>query len=64
VIDPTLGLLQVGAPADIAIIDPKKRWTVNVSKFASKARNCPYHGWRLKSRVTTTIVGGEVKYEL
>ncbi len=64
VIDPTLGLLQVGAPADIAIIYPKKRWTVNVSKFASKARNCPYHGWRLKSRVTTTIVGGEVKYEL
>jgi len=64
VIAPTLGLLQEGSPADITIIDPKKRWTVNVDKFASKARNCPYHGWRLKSRATVTIVGGEVKFEL
>jgi len=64
VIDPTLGLLQEGAPADITIIDPDKRWTVNVNKFASKARNCPYHGWKLKGRPTTTIVGGEVKFEL
>ncbi len=64
IIAPTLGLLQEASPADITIIDPKKRWTVNVNKFASKARNCPYHGWRLKSRVTTTIVGGEVKFEL
>jgi dihydroorotase len=64
IIAPTLGVLQVDSPADITIIDPKKRWTVNVNKFASKARNCPYHGWRLKSRATTTIVGGEVKFEL
>ena len=64
IIDPTLGLLQEGAPADITIIDPDKRWTVNVDKFASKARNCPYHGWKLKGRPTTTIVGGEVKFAL
>jgi len=64
IIAPTLGTLQVDAPADITIIDPSKRWTVNVNKFASKARNCPYHGWRLKSRAVATIVGGEVKYEL
>jgi len=64
IIAPTLGVLQESSPADITIIDPKKRWTVNVNKFASKARNCPYHGWRLKSRPTTTIVGGEVKFEL
>ena len=63
-IEPTLGLLQQGSPADITVIDPKKQWTVNVDKFASKARNCPYQGWRLKSRATTTIVGGEVKFQL
>jgi dihydroorotase len=64
VIGSTLGLLQEGAPADITIIDPDKRWTVNVNKFASKARNCPYHGWKLKGRATATIVGGEVKFKL
>ena len=64
VIAPTLGMLQEGAPADITIIDPNKRWTANTDKFASKARNCPYHGWRLKGRVTATIVGGEVKFQL
>jgi dihydroorotase len=61
-IDPTLGRLQENAPGDIAIIDPNKRWTVNVNKFASKARNCPYHGWRLKGRPIATIVGGEIKF--
>ncbi|MBT3198840.1 MAG: dihydroorotase [Phycisphaerales bacterium] len=64
IIAPTLGLLQKDAPADITIIDPKKRWTVNVNKFASKGRNCPYHGWKLKSKAVTTIVGGEVKFQL
>jgi len=64
IIGTTSGVLQTGAPADVTIIDPEKRWTVNVNKFASRARNCPYHGWKLKSRPVVTIVGGEVKFEL
>ncbi len=64
IIDPTLGMLQEGAPADITIIDPDKRWTVNANKFASKARNCPYHGWKLKGRAIATIAGGEFKFQL
>ena len=59
-----LGTLAVGAPADVTIIDPKKRWTVDVRKFRSKARNCPYHGWKLKGRPVTTIVGGKVRFSL
>ncbi len=56
-----LGRLGVGAPADVTIIDPKKRWTVNVNKFASRSRNCPYHGWKLKGAAVATIVAGEIK---
>ena len=59
-----LGTLAVGAEADVTIIDTKKRWTVNVNRFASKSRNCPYHGWRLKARPVTTIVAGKIKYTL
>ncbi len=64
VIDGSLGQIGVGSRADIVIIDPKKRWTVNVDKFASLSRNCPYHNWKLKGRAVTTIVGGKIKFNL
>jgi dihydroorotase len=54
------GNLAVGMPADIAIIDMTKEWTVNVEKFESKARNCPFNGWNLTGQVVSTIVGGKV----
>ncbi|MDY6913659.1 MAG: dihydroorotase [Planctomycetota bacterium] len=59
-----VGTLAIGAPADITIIDPGKRWTVNTGRFVSKARNCPYHGWQLKARAIATIVAGQVRFEL
>ncbi len=58
----SLGTLSVGAPGDVTIIDPKKRWTVNVGRFVSRSRNCPYDGWKLKGRSVATVVGGEVKF--
>ena len=63
VIGQPLGALSVGAVADVTVIDPKKRWTVRVADFASKARNCPYDGWRLKGRAVATIVAGRIKHE-
>jgi len=50
VIKSPLGTLTKGAPADVTIIDPNKRWTVRVDKFASMSRNCPYDGMKLKGR--------------
>jgi len=58
------GTLQVGAIADVTIIDPQMQWTIDKAKFASKSRNCPFHGWNVKGRAVTTIVGGEVKWQL
>jgi len=37
-----------------------KEWTVDVEKFESKARNCPFNGWKLSGQVVTTLVGGKV----
>ena len=54
------GSLAVGMPADIAIIDMNKEWTVDIEKFESKARNCPFNGWKLSGQVVTTLVGGKV----
>jgi dihydroorotase len=58
------GTLQEGKDADVTIIDPNREWTIDVSKFASKSRNCPFGGWKVKGRAVMTVVGGEVKWEL
>jgi dihydroorotase len=58
------GCIKIGAPADIAIIDPELKWTVDPSNFKSKGRNTPFKGRELKGRVTTTIVNGRVIYNL
>ncbi len=58
------GTLSVGADADVAILDPAREWVVDVRKFASKSRNSPFHGWKLRGEVLATIVGGKVVWEL
>jgi dihydroorotase len=55
------GTLAEGADADITIIDPAAKWTVDAERFASKSRNCPFDGWSLGARIVATVVGGEVK---
>jgi dihydroorotase len=57
------GTLKPGADADVTIIDPKTEWTIDVSKFASKSRNSPFGGQRVRGRAHAVIVGGEVKSE-
>lgn len=58
------GTLAVGAPADVAIVDPNREWQVDPARFRSKSRNTPFAGWKVKGRVTTTIVSGRVVFEL
>lgn len=57
------GTLGLGKQGDVTIIDPEAEWEVDVHKFVSKSRNCPYDGWKVKGRVEATIVGGEVRFE-
>jgi len=62
VIGRPLGTLSQGAQADVTVIDPNKRWTIRTRAFASKARNCPYDGWRVRGRAVCTIVRGQIKF--
>lgn len=57
------GSLEVGADADITIIDPAAQWTVDSAQFLSKSRNTPYNGWTLTGRAEYTIVGGRIRFQ-
>jgi dihydroorotase len=57
------GHLALGADADAVIFDPDEEWVVDPEQFASKGRNTPFAGRRLKGRVKYTIVGGTVIYQ-
>jgi dihydroorotase len=56
------GTLGKGRQGDVTIIDPDAEYKINVNKFRSKSRNCPYDGWTVKGKVEKTIVGGEIRF--
>jgi dihydroorotase len=56
------GTLQIGATADVTIIDPKTRWKVDPTQFHSKSNNTPFGGMQLTGRADLVIVGGRVRF--
>ncbi len=60
---PTKGRLSLGSDADITIFDPEDEWTIDPEQFASKARNTPFAGRKVKGKVKYTIVGGNIIYQ-
>ena len=58
------GTLNPGDPADILIFDPGKKVIIDGTKFRSKSKNTPFHGWELKGAVLYTIVNGNVVYSV
>jgi dihydroorotase len=58
------GTLRAGSVADVTVMDPAARWTVESKRFLSKSRNTPFEGWELVGRATLTIVGGRAVWEL
>ncbi len=55
-----LGRLAPELPADVTLIDPHRKFTVDVKHFRSKSRNSPFHGWHLKGKAVTVLRDGKV----
>jgi dihydroorotase len=58
------GTLAPGGSADIVVLDPAAKWTVQPDAFFSKSRNTPFAGRVLHGRAVLTLVGGTVVHEL
>ncbi|HVE82881.1 MAG TPA: dihydroorotase [Myxococcales bacterium] len=57
------GHLGKGAAADVTVIDPSAEWVVDAERFRSRCRNTPFHGRKVRGRVTHTVVGGRAVFE-
>jgi len=49
--------IEPGRPADITLIDPRRRWTVDPTCFVSMGRNTPFAGRELTGRAVATVRG-------
>ncbi|HEX6786681.1 MAG TPA: dihydroorotase [Acidimicrobiales bacterium] len=54
------GPIEPGRPANLCVIDPAHEWVVEPAALASRARNTPYAGRRLRGKVRHTLLGGEL----
>ena len=52
-------VLQPGKPADLTLLALDAEFALDVGKFHSRSKNCPYHGRRCRGRVMATMVAGE-----
>ena len=57
------GTLAVGAPADVVIFDPARRWVVRKEDLNSKSANSPFLNETLVGQADVTLVGGKLAWE-
>jgi dihydroorotase (multifunctional complex type) len=54
------GVLEKGNMADLTVIDLKRKHKIDASKFYSKAKFSPFHGWKVEGKPVKTFVNGNL----
>jgi dihydroorotase len=57
------GTLAVGAPGDVAVLDPEAAWRCEPGALHSKSKNSPWMGRTLTGRCTHAFVGGRLVHQ-
>ena len=52
------GRLEQGKRADLVVIDFKRKYKIDASRFLSKAKYSPYNGWEVQGKPMKTFVNG------
>jgi dihydroorotase len=58
------GRLEIGAPADLALVDLDTPWRVDAAALASKSKNSPFDETVLQGRAIKSFVQGHCVYSL
>ena len=64
IIDDVAGKLQIGAPADVVILDPDHLWTLELDSMLSQGKNTPFAGWSFNGKVTQAWLAGRHIYRM
>lgn len=57
------GKIEVGAAADLVLLDLQEERTINPEEFLSKGKNTPFTGWTSKGWPVMTIAEGQIVLE-
>jgi dihydroorotase len=55
--------IEVGANANLTIIDLDFEWNVNVKKFQSRSKNSPFGGTKLKGKSVAVINNSQIFFD-
>lgn len=58
------GVIKKGARADLVLIDLDHEWKIECQKFASRSKNSPFEGYKVKGRAVRTVVAGKTVFEI
>ena len=58
-----VGHLSINARADICIFELENAWTLSAETMISRGKNTPFINHRFNTKVSTTIIGGEIVYQ-
>ena len=57
------GKIEIGAPADLVLINLTEERSINPEEFLSKGKNTPFAGWKCSGWPSITIAGGQIVWE-
>jgi dihydroorotase len=55
--------IREGARADLVLVDPRERWTIDPARLLTKSANTPFSGRAVVGRVAMTVCEGRVVHE-